>query len=45
LKQTEIHGLLPDEMDFQSYLVAMKQEARTIDWHRHTTWYKVGDMA
>jgi hypothetical protein len=30
-------------MDFQSYLVALKQEARTIDWHRSTTWYKTND--
>ena len=45
LKRVDIQGLLPDEMDFQTYLLVMKQEARTVEWHRLTTWYKPGDIA
>jgi hypothetical protein len=45
LKPVEIRGLLPETLDFQSYLVALKQEARTIEWHRHITWYKRAEDA
>lgn len=45
LKKCDIKGRLADEMDFQSYLLALKQEARRIEWHRLTTWYKTGDIA
>jgi len=45
LKDVEIRGLLPETLDFQSYLVALKQEARTIEWHRHITWYKRAEDA
>jgi hypothetical protein len=45
IKRVDIKELLPHEMDFQSYLFAMKQEARTIDLHRLKTWYKIGDIA
>jgi hypothetical protein len=45
VKRLEIRGLLPETMDFQSYLVALKQEARTIERHRLTTRYKSGEVA
>lgn len=45
LKQVDVKGLLPDTMDFQTYLVALKQEARTISSHLHLSWHKAGDVA
>jgi len=32
-------------MDFQTYLIAMKAEARSIEQHRFALWYKMGDAA
>ncbi len=45
IKQLDILGLYHQAMDFQSYLIAMKAEARSIERHRLTMWYRVGDVA
>lgn len=38
-KQVDIQGLHHQLIDFQSYLVAIKAEARSIEQHRRTLWY------
>jgi hypothetical protein len=45
LNRLPIQGLYEAEMDFSSYLIAMKAEARTIDYHHQLQWEKVGDWA
>ena len=40
----DIKGLHRAPMDFQSYLVKMKHEARSIEMHRFMTWYRIGDV-
>jgi len=45
LKRLEIKGLFSETLDFQSYLVALKQEARRIAWHLQRSWHKVGNIA
>jgi hypothetical protein len=45
LKRLPIQGLYGAEMDFSSYLIAMKAEARTIDYHHQLHWEKIGDLA
>jgi len=45
LKTLDISGLHRHSMDFQSYLVVMKAEARSIEQHRLAMWYRVGDVA
>ncbi len=41
----DIQGLHGGQMDFQSYLRQMKQEARSIEMHRFMTWHGVGEVA
>jgi len=43
LKTLDIDGLHRSIMDFQSYLVVIKAEARSIERHRFAMWYRVGD--
>jgi len=45
IKQLDILGLHHQPMDFQSYLVVIKAEARSIERHRMTLWYRTGDVA
>jgi len=45
LRTLDISGLHRHRMDFQSYLVVMKAEARSIEQHRLAMWYRVGDVA
>lgn len=45
IKQLDILGLHHQPMDFQTYLVAMKAEARSIERHRLALWYRTGDAA
>lgn len=45
LKSLDILGLHYQPMDFQSYLITMKAEARAIERHRMAMWYKVGEVA
>lgn len=41
----DIKGLHHEPMDFQTYLIQMKQEARSVEMHRLMTWYQVGEVA
>ena len=45
IKKLDIAGLHHQPMDFQTYLVMMKAEARSIERHRMALWYKIGDAA
>jgi hypothetical protein len=45
LKRLPIQGLYGGPMDFSSYLIAMKAEARTIEHHRQIWWEKPGELA
>jgi transposase InsO family protein len=45
LKRLPIQGLYGGTMDFSSYLIAMKAEARTIEYHRQIWWEKRGEFA
>lgn len=45
VKQLDIKGVITEELDFGTYLIVMKQEARSIDWPLQTTWRKTGDFA
>lgn len=44
LKQLDIRGLHYGEMDFQTYLMTMKQEARSIELHRQALWQRMGEI-
>jgi hypothetical protein len=44
LKKLPIQGLYGAEMDFGSYLIMMKAEARTIAYHYHMQWEKLGEL-
>ncbi len=45
IKRMNILGLYQHEMDFQSYLVVMKSEARSIERHRIAMWHRIGEVA
>jgi transposase InsO family protein len=45
LKKLPIQGLYGAAMDFASYLIVMKAEARTIAYHYHSQWEKLGELA
>lgn len=45
LKRLPLQGLYEGTMDFSSYLIAMKAEARTIEYHRQIWWEKLGERA
>ena len=44
LKCLDIRGLHYGTMDLQTYLLTMKQEARSIDQHRRAMWQRLGEV-
>lgn len=44
LKRLDMRGLHYNEMDFPTYLLLMKQEARSIERHRQMMWQQKGEM-